>query len=60
MTILEAQKLINKILKGNLPTDEGIFISLLSQEYMKKYNIPKKHFIRSLQNSLKILEKTDD
>lgn len=59
MTIQKTEKLINKILKEDC-TEVGIFISLLSYEYMKKYNITKTQFERSLKNSIKILKETEE
>ena len=55
MTTKKANKLIDDILKEN-SIEVGIFISMVSYEYMKKYNIDDKHFLNSLKNSLKILE----
>ena len=58
MTTQEAKKLINKILKED-STEAGIFISMLSYEYLKKTNITEKQFVRSLKNSIKILNKSE-
>lgn len=58
MTTQEAKKLINKILKED-SIEVGIFISMLSYEYLKKTNITEKQFARSLKNSIKILNKSE-
>ena len=56
MEIKKANKIIDEILKENI-IEIGIFISMLSYEYMQKYNIDEKKFFNSLKNSLKILKK---
>ena len=55
MTIQKAIKFINKILKEDDGTQQGIFISLLSDEYIKKYGLTQQQFLKSLKNSLEIL-----
>lgn len=55
MTTREADKIINKILNKEECTEVGIFLSIFANEYMKRYNITEKEFIRSIKNSLKIL-----
>lgn len=59
MTTREANKLIDKILKED-SIETGIFISMLSYEYMKKNNITQTQFLRSLKNSIKILKETEE
>lgn len=52
----KAIRLINKILRESSCTEVGIFISLLSNEYITFYDISQKDFLKSLKNSLKIIE----
>lgn len=59
MTTRQAKNLIDKILKENC-IEIGIFISMLSYEYMKKNNITQTQFERSLKNSIKILKETGE
>ena len=56
MKAKKAIKLKNEILTKNNCTEVGIFISLLSSEYITLYDIPQKDFLKSLKNSLKIIE----
>lgn len=55
MEVKNAKKQINKIL-GEGAVEAGIFISMLVNEYIKKYEITESQFNRSLKNSLKILK----
>ena len=55
MTDKRAEKLIKEIMDKDAQT-AGIFISLLSYNYIQKYGISNKEFIKSLKNSLKIIE----
>lgn len=57
MSEKQAIKTIEKIMNKNDVIEAGIFISILSYEYMKFYNISQKNFLKSLKNSLEILEK---
>lgn len=51
MTTQDANELIEELLK--LDSKElGIFISLLSNEYIKNHKITKEEFITSLSNSI--------
>ena len=59
MTLQEANRLIKKILKSDC-VEAGIFISMLSYEYMEKFNVSEKNFLRSLKNSIKVLGSDDD
>ena len=56
MEAKKAYKLINEILREN-NTETGIFISLLSHEYISMIDMPRKDFIKRLSNSLEMLEK---
>lgn len=53
----EAEKIIEKLIKMGNPTEIGIFISLLSQRYIKEMSITKEQFLSSLSNSIDKLEK---
>ncbi len=59
MTVQEANKIIDKVLKED-SVEAGIFISMLSNEYIKQSNITEEQFIKSLKNSLKILKKESE
>lgn len=56
MTYKKTKRLINKIMKEDC-VEVGIFISLLSKEYIDFYCIDEKDFLKSLKNSLKIIDK---
>lgn len=51
----KAIKLIDKIMSKNDAKEVGIFISLLSYEYITFYEVEQKEFLKSLKNSLKII-----
>ena len=55
MTPEQAYKIINKILKLDAK-EAGIFISLLSYEFINQYEITNKEYLKSLENSLKLLQ----
>lgn len=55
MKVKKANKIIKNILKEN-SVEVGIFLSMLSNEYIKKYNIDENKFYKSLKNSIKILK----
>lgn len=50
---------IKELIQNNTSKSMGILISLLSYEYIKQHRITKAEFIKSLKNSLNILEKED-
>lgn len=50
------EKLIRRMIQSNNATDLGVFISVLSYEYIRTCNITKKQFFTSLRNSFKIIE----
>lgn len=54
----DAEDLINSLLTINA-TELGIFISKLSHNYMKEYNVSKEDFIKSLSNSIDIMEEKE-
>ncbi len=56
MTTKKANKLMNTILKEDV-AEIGVFISLLSYEYMQNIGISKEEFLEHLKNSLDIIEK---
>ena len=56
MEVKKARKLIRKIINENEAPEIGIFISMLSYSFMQVCGIKQEDFIRSLKNSLKILE----
>lgn len=58
MKIRKANKMINEILKED-NIEIGIFISMLSYEYIRQSNITEKQFINSLKNSLEQLKKEE-
>lgn len=58
MTQRKANKLIKQILKED-PKEVGIFISLLSYEFMQLTGESNTEFLKRLKNSLKILEKDE-
>ncbi|MGM9970186.1 MAG: hypothetical protein ACI35S_07310 [Anaeroplasma sp.] len=51
----EAKKAIDQLLKAD-SKELGVFISMLAYEYIKGHNMTKDDFIKSLSNSLNILE----
>lgn len=55
MEVKKARKMIRKIINENEATEIGIFISMLSFQFMQVCNLSEEDFIRSLKNSLKIL-----
>lgn len=55
MTKEKADKIIKQVLKED-KVEIGIFISLLSNSFIKKFNMSEKEFILHLKNSLKILK----
>lgn len=59
MTVRKAEDMIKKIMKEDC-VEVGIFISMLSNEYIKTYDISERDFLRSLKNSLKILKKEEE
>lgn len=59
MQVKDAEKQIEKIIKEGA-IEAGVFISLLVDKYMKTYDVSKNDFDRSLNNSLKILNKETD
>ena len=56
MTVERTKELIDELMKED-NVEIGIFISLLSYNFMKKSGLPQKAFIKSLKNSLKICKK---
>ena len=52
----KALKIIDKILRECECAEVGVFISILSYDYMCLYDISKKDFIKSLKNSLEKIE----
>lgn len=60
MKPLKAKRMIEKIINKEKCTEVGIFISMLSFYFIKSYDISIKEFIKSLKNSLEILEKEND
>ena len=59
MSDKRANALIKEILNKDSKT-AGIFISLLSYNYIKMHGISNKEFIKSLKNSLKIIEESQN
>lgn len=56
----EVDNVINKLLASYNSKETGIFISLLSHKYMEKYDVSKTDFIKSLSNSIDMLEKKEN
>lgn len=54
METKKARKIIRKILEEQ-PQEIGIFISLLTYNYMLKYQLDEEFVFKALKNSLKIL-----
>ena len=52
------EDLISKILNENDAVEIGIFMSILAYGYIKCCGIDNKRFLKSLENSLKTIEKT--
>ena len=50
---------LRELIQNNSSKSIGILISLLAYEYIKQHRITKEEFIKSLKNSLNILEKQD-
>lgn len=60
MEVKKARKLIRKIILENEATEVGIFISMLSFQFIQACGITQDEFISSLKNSLKIIGGTQD
>ena len=58
MEAKRAVMLIDEILREN-SVESGIFISLLSKNYIKKYNITNESFLGSLKNSLRRIDRKE-
>jgi hypothetical protein len=58
MEAKKARKIIRKILEED-PKEIGVFISLLTYNYMLKYQIDEDFVFRALKNSLKIFSSED-
>lgn len=50
---------LRELIQNNSSKSIGVLISLLAYEYIKQHRIIKEEFIKSLKNSLNILEKQD-
>jgi len=50
------EQYIKDMVEINTAKEVGVYISLMSYYYMKKYNLTEKEIIKSLKNSLKILK----
>lgn len=50
---------LRELIQNNSSKSIGVLISLLAYEYIKQHRITKEEFIKSLKNSLNILEKQD-
>lgn len=50
---------LRELIQNNSSKSIGVLISLLAYEYIKQHRITKVEFIKSLKNSLNILEKED-
>ena len=59
MKAKKAIKMIDKILKECDCEEAGVFISILCYDYMKIYNASQKDFLKSLKNSLVLIEKEE-
>lgn len=58
MTVKKTQKLLDEILDEN-EVEIGIFISLLSYNFIRQSGLTKRAFLKALKNSLKICEEED-
>ena len=56
MTAQKTEKLMKEILKEEM-VEVGIFITLLSYNFIKQTGLPEKEFLKSLKRSLKICKK---
>ena len=59
MIIPFTKELIEEMVVCNNSKEMGIFISLLSNEYIKHHKITKEQFFDSLKTSLSTLEETE-
>ena len=53
------EKVIDDLIESFGADEMGIFISLLSNKYIKYHDMPEKDFIKHLKNSLKMLKGDD-
>lgn len=59
MIIPFTEELIEEMITCNSSKEMGVFISLLSNEYIKHHKITKEQFFDSLKISLSTLEETE-
>jgi len=59
MEITFTEKVMDALVESFSAEELGLFITLLSDKYIKYYGITDKKFIKSLTNSLKTLKEDD-
>ena len=60
MTQKQAENTINKLFKENDSVELGIFISLISYNYLKCFDLTKEQFMNSLSNSIDKLKESEE
>ena len=58
MTVKRTKELIDEILSEEM-VEVGIFLSLLSHEFVKKSGLTERQFLKTLKRSLKICNEKD-